>query len=180
MIRQTSRWGVALVVAQLLCGTTSPASAADATLVRLESAVGNEVRRDKILARSGLQAAVATPARPTWKLLPGDHLGGTNRPDERVIELYTGTPQSPILLCHVLLRYYRDHAGWAPHFQLRQEPLIALMNGKWQPLELAPGMDAVVVQHGATLPNPEGFSATLELGLRNGPLQLVGWKIRTP
>lgn len=126
----------------------------------------------------GIQLAQSLQAAATWKLQPGDPVRAEPRPPDRVIELYTGTLQAPSLLCRVLLRYYAGRAGWTPHFRLEQEPLLAKVNGRWQPFELIRGAAGALVQHGSVLPNAEGFFPTLEFGLSAGLLPIVAWQVR--
>lgn len=165
------------VVAALWIGA---ASAAERVLLRVESSADPKAITLNITERAGLQFFASPAPHATWKLLPGDAISGRQQPVERVVELYTGTPQSPVLLCFILLRYYRVANSWVPHLQLQQDPLVAFVNGEWKPVELAPGLTAAIVQHGNTLPNPEGFFPRLEIGLRSGPLALIGWKVRAP
>lgn len=164
------------IVALWSCATT----AAERVLLRLESSAEAPVLKQNIAERAGLQRATSVAARATWKLVPGDTVSGARQPNERLIELYTGTAQSPVLLCYVLLRYYRAGAGWVPHLQIQQDPMVALVNGEWKPIELAPGLAAALVQHGSTLPNPEGFFPRLEIGSRTGALPIIGWNVRAP
>jgi hypothetical protein len=114
----------------------------------------------------------------TWSLRPIEPVAARTRPDDRVIELYTGTPAAPTLLCRVLVRYYPSRSGWLPYFQLNEEPLLARINGQWQPIELMPGSPALIAQKGNTVPTPEGFFPSLEFGLTVAALPIVGWQVR--
>lgn len=132
----------------------------------------------EVLDKAGIQQPEKAQTAATWKLARGGPIATQKQPAERLIELYTGTPSSPVLLARVLLRYYRSGTDWAAHFQLIEEPALVKANGRWQPLQLAAGMPALLVQHGGTLPNAEGFFPRLEFGLTTGPLALIAWQVR--
>jgi hypothetical protein len=113
-----------------------------------------------------------------WTVRPAAPIRGNTRPPDRLVELYTGTPQAPSLLCRLLIRYYSARAGWVPHFQLIEEPVVARTGDRLRPFDLAQGAAGLLVQHGGTLPNAEGFFPTLEFGPSAGGLALVGWQVR--
>lgn len=114
----------------------------------------------------------------TWSLRPVEPIAANTRPDGRIIELYTGTPTAATLLCRIFVRYYPIRAGWVPFFQLNDEPLLVSVNGRWQPIELTPGVPALIAQKGNTIPTPEGFFPSLEFGLTVGTLPIIGWQVR--
>ncbi|HEX7045585.1 MAG TPA: hypothetical protein VF203_13345 [Burkholderiales bacterium] len=131
----------------------------------------------EILDRRGVQLAKTVVAAPTWIIEP-EPVERAARPPERVVELYTGTPSAPALLCRVWLRYYARASGWVPYFRLEEEPLLARVHGRWQPLELIRGAGGVLVLHGSTVPNAEGYYPRLEFGSSVGPVAIVAWQVR--
>lgn len=173
MVRRPITVGLLVALVALLL---PPASvAAERVLLTLESApAGIELH---VLEIAGVQLAKSPGPAATWKLKPGDRVTADARPPDRVIELYTGTPQAPSLLCRVVLRHYADPAGWTPHFLLDEEPLVAKVGGRWQPLELIRGAGGMLVRHGNTLANAEGFFPTIEFGLSAGLLPIVAWRV---
>ena len=166
----TTRAGLWTLVLALLA---LPAGAAERKLLSLESAPTNTVEL-AVLDKPGAQQADPIAAFPTWKLKPGDPIRADARPPDRIVELYSGTVLAPSLLCRVLLRYYASDSGWTPQFQLDDEPAVARVNGRWQPL----GGIAGLVRFGNTLPNAEGFFPTIEFGLGAGSLSIVAWQVR--
>jgi len=155
----------------------TPSFAADRTLLRIESASPNGVRH-RVLDVSGPQRAEPPAAFPTWTLTPGDAVRGDIRPPDRVVELYSGTREAPSLLCRIVLRYYPSASGWMPQLRLEEEPVVAPVGGRWQPLALAGGLAGALVRHGNALPNAEGFFPALEFGLSAGSLSIVAWQVR--
>jgi hypothetical protein len=153
-------------------------AAADApTLAKLQPLASTQAPLE-IIGRAGLQLSTSPVSSSNWKLTSADTVAGDTRPADRLIELYTGTASAPILLCRILLRYYPSRAGWIPYFQLNEEPLLTRVNGRWQPIEIAPGVSALLVRKGGMLPNAEGFFPAIEFGLSSGPLTVVGWRTR--
>jgi len=153
-------------------------SAADApTLAKLQPLASTQPSLE-IVGRAGLQLSTRVISSSDWKLTSADRVAGDVRPADRLIEIYTGTPAAPILLCRVLLHYYPSREGWVPYFQLDQEPLLRRANGRWQAIEIAPGVSGLLVRKGGVLPTAEGFFPALEFGLSSGPLTVVGWQIR--
>lgn len=169
------RTTTALLIA-LLALLAPPAPAAERELLRLESSPPAATLH--VLEVAGVQLAKSAQSFPTWTLKPGDTVTADARPPDRVIELYTGSLQAPSLLCRVVLRYYPQGARWTPHFRLDEEPLVARVNGRWQPLELIRGAAGLLVRHGGTLPNADGFFPTIEFGLSAGGLSIVAWQVR--
>lgn len=166
------------LVALGAAAVSAATNAAERVLFRLDSGTGAQTLREAVLEKAGLQLANAPSARATWTLAPGDPLRTDQRPSDRLIELYTGTPQTPSLLCRVVLRYYAAKSGWVPRFQLQDEPALARVEGRWQPVEIARGAPALLVQHGNAMPNADGFLPTVEIGLTTGPLTIVAWQVR--
>lgn len=150
-----------------------PAGAAGRKLLTLASEPKHTVELN-VMDVPGAQRANPIAAFPTWKLKPGDPIRSDTRPPDRVVELYGGTPLAPSLLCRVVLRYYASDAGWTPQFRLDDEPAVARVNGRWQPLGGLSGL----VEHGNLLPNAEGFFRTIEFGPSAGSLTIVAWRVR--
>ena len=173
MVKNTLGFG--FLLALLSAALALPATGAERTLMTLASAP--KAVELKVLDKAGPQPAASIVPAPAWRLLPGETLTAAERPRDRLIELYAGTPQSPSLLARVWLRYYRGAAGWTAYFRLEEVPLVALVNGRWQPLDPARGVVGLVLQ-GNALPNAEGFFPTLEFGLGGGTLAIVGWQAR--
>lgn len=170
----TKGGAVAALLAALL---VIPAVAAERKLFTLESSP--KAVELEVLDVPGAQLAKSAVPSRTWKLEPGEQVPRDQaRPSDRVVELYTGTLQAPSLLCRVALRYFPSPAGWTPHFRLEDEPLVAKINGRWQPFELTRGAGAALVRLGNTLPNAEGFFPDLEFGLSAGSLPIVAWQVR--
>lgn len=169
-----SAW-VALLLSAVLA--TRALLAAEPTLAQLQ-APGPETASLTIVDRSEPQFLQTPASALTWKLTPAAPLPAGAPPNNRLIDLYTGTATAPVLLCRVLVRYYRDRSGWMPYFQLNEEPLLTRVNGRWQPIELAPGIPALIAQKGNAVPTPEGFFPSLEFGLTSGSLTIVGWRVR--
>lgn len=154
--------------------TASSAMAAERTLFTLESTPTQKPVALSVLDVKGIQRPEVIPALRRWTLKPGDRLRVDARPADRVVDLFTGTRLSPSLLCHVVLRYYRSNEGWTPRFRLDEEPAVAFINGRWQPL----GGIAGLVRFGNLLPNAEGFFSTIEFGASAGNLAIVAWQVR--
>lgn len=164
-----------LLCAPLLAGLAWPALGGERELLTLESTPAGTVL--DVLEKPGAQFANPPALAQTWRIKAGDAVGGNAQPGDRVVELYTGTPHAPTFLCRVVLRYYRGKSGWLPQFRLDEEPLVARINGRWQPLDPARGL-AGLVQFGSTLPNGEGFFPTIEFGLGGAMLPIVAWQVR--
>lgn len=165
-----------LLSAFLIVGALAlPAAAAEPELFSLESSPPGAKLR--VLDVAGVKLAESPVAASTWKLLPGDPVEAQTAPPERLVEIYTGTLQAPSLLCRVLLRYYGRGGAWIARFRLDEEPLVARVNGRWQPFELVRGAGGMLVRHGATLPNADGFFPTIEFGLSAGTLPIVAWRV---
>lgn len=152
-------------------------NAADAKLAVLQAA-GPGGASLPIVDRPEPQLLQVPASSLIWSLRPAEPLTASTPPDSRVIELYTGTPTALTLLCRVFIRYYPSRTGWQPYFQLNEEPLLINVNGRWQPIELMPGIPALIAQKGNTIPTPEGFFPSLEFGLTVGTLPIVGWQVR--
>jgi hypothetical protein len=151
----------------------------DRLLLRLESGSGTPVLKEDVYERAGLHAVKKPEARSTWKFLPGESVKATQAPTPRVVDLYTGTSLSPILLCRILIRFFPNGDTWEPRFMVVDEPALVFVNGRWQPAQVGQGNAVLLVQHGSTLPNPEGFFPVLELGLTTGGFDVVGWQVRS-
>lgn len=165
----------ALALALLFAWLPAAADDEERVLLVLQSTGNPEVKLEIIDER---EPRLADPARAAtrWRLEPGDSITEDGRPAQRVVELYTGTPQALSLVARVVVRYFRTGKGWTPHFRLDQQPVVVNVNGRWQPL-LLPGMAGFLVRYGHTLPNAEGFFPTLEFGPAGGVLALAGWRV---
>jgi hypothetical protein len=153
------------------------AHAADRKVMRVISDSEPPLIQVDVLLRAGLQRIDKPAPRPLWKFVPGEIVRTTARPADRVVDVYTGTPQTPSLLCRIVVRYFPSPAGWVPQFQLIEEPALALINGRWQPVPIGRGT-ALLVQHGSALPNADGFFPRLELGMTTGAFPVVAWEVR--
>lgn len=162
-----------LLGAVLLVAITLPARAADRTLLTLVSAPTGTVKLE-VTDVPGMKKAASTAAFPTWKVLPGDPIRADSQPPDRLVELYSGTLLAPDLLCRIVLHYYPSDDGWIPQFRLEEQPAVAWINGRWQPL----GDIAGIVRHGNLVPNAEGFFQTIEFGLSAGSLAIIAWRVR--
>lgn len=152
-------------------------NAAELKLLRLESGEGTPLVQVEITARAGLQPASSIAPRATWKLLPGEAVKTQVRPGDRMVDLYTGTVQAPVLFTRVALRYFPSTSGWVPHMYLVEEPAVAFVDGRWQPIQIGGG-SSLLVQHGNTLQNAEGYFPRLEFGMTTGSFPIVAWQVR--
>lgn len=167
-----SRLAVTFAGALLLAA--SSAMADERTLFTIESTQTTKPVALSILDVSGAQRPDAIPAFSRWTIKPGDPLRVDAQPSDRVVDLFTGTTLAPTLLCRVVLRYYRGSEGWKPQFRLEEQPAVAYVNGRWQPIGDIGGL----VRFGNTLPNGDGFSPTIEFGASAGDLPIVAWQVR--
>ncbi|HEY8555347.1 MAG TPA: hypothetical protein VIL43_12510 [Burkholderiales bacterium] len=166
-----------LLLAAVVAGADEDAPALFTVTASAPGAPGGAPAKIEILDEPGVQTAKTVVAATTWIIEPHP-LEQAARPPERVVELYTGTPAGPALLCRVWLRYYATDSGWVPHFRLEEEPLVARVHGRWQPLELIRGAGGVLVLHGTTVPNADGYYPRLEFGSSTGPVAIVAWQVR--
>lgn len=154
-------------------------AAEEAVLLTLRAAGDAEIELE-ISDEQGLQLADPPVAATVWRLEPGDSVsGGEGRPPDRLVELYTGTPRAPNLFARVVVRYFAQAAEWTPHFLLQEQPLVARINGRWRPFAL-PGAAGLLVRHGNTLPNADGFFPELAFGRAGSDLPIVAWRVRPP
>jgi hypothetical protein len=110
---------------------------------------------------------------------PGDAILASGQPPDRLVELYSGTPQAPALICKLGLRYVRAPSGlWVAHFQLIEEPLVMRRGDRWVPITGLPGAQNLIVLTSSTLPNAEGFYPALEFGFTNEAPPLDFWVVR--
>jgi hypothetical protein len=165
---------IAVTFAGALLLAASPAMAAERTLFTIESALTPKPVALSILDTSGVQHPDTATAFSRWTIKPGDPLRVNTQPSDRVVDLFTGTTLAPTLLCRVVLRYYRGSEGWKPQFRLEEQPAVAYVNGRWQPIGDIGGL----VRFGNTLPNADGFSPTIEFGASAGDLAIVAWQTR--
>lgn len=162
-----------LLATLLAVGMAPPLGAAERKLFTLESAPAAAIEL-QILDVAGARLADRSATAATWKLKPGDTLRGETRPPDRVVDVFSGTRLAPSLLCRVVVHYYAGDSGWVPRYRLDDEPAVAFVNGRWQPI----GGIAGLVRHGGVLPNADGFFPAIEFGLSSGALTIVAWRVR--
>jgi len=118
-------------------------------------------------------------AHTRWTLRAGERLAVAQRPGDRVVELYRGTPADRLLLASIHIRYFPDREGrWVPKYQLQQDPVVAKVGERWLPLTTAPGAANLIVLFGNTLPDASGFYSALDFGLGAGALQIDSWIVK--
>lgn len=126
-------------------------------------------------------SASPTRGKPVlkWTIRAGDTLKAAARPTARAVELYSGTATQPVLVCRVIVNYFRNRDElWVPHFRLEEEPLVTRQGNRWVPLSTVRGIPTLIVLTSSTLPNPEGFYPSLEFGLTTGLLSIDLWVVR--
>ncbi|MFL6624596.1 MAG: hypothetical protein ACJ8J7_06580 [Sulfurifustaceae bacterium] len=151
--------------------TTSPAK-----LMRLQ-ATDPGLAPLTVLDEPGLKLRQAPVVANEWKLTADEPLTGNARPQDRLIELYSGAASAPILVCRVLVRYYPKNGKWVPGFRIDEEPLLVNVGGRWQPIELVKGTPTLLVQKGNVLPNAEGFFPAITFAFSSGSFPVVGWRV---
>lgn len=157
---------------------TGPVQAAEIKLAKLHAVPVAADTVFDVLVKTEPQAPKAPVTANAWKIVPAETIRSSAQPGDRVIELYTGSSTAPILLARVHVRYQQMSAGWVPYFQLNEEPLVVRKDGRWQPVELARGVPAVLVQQNNAMPTVDGFLPTLEFGLAGTTLPIVSWLVR--
>jgi hypothetical protein len=168
------------VLAQPLAhGDEETSTAPVPTLMVLELGERGNSRALEIKVAPGATISPLPGARPQrWVLRPGDSIAAGVRPPDRLVELYSGTPQTHTLICKVALRYVRAPNGlWVAHFQLIEEPLVARQGDRWVPITTLQGAQNLIVLTSSTLPNAEGFYPALEFGFTNEAPPLDFWVV---
>jgi hypothetical protein len=114
-----------------------------------------------------------------WRVTPGLVLKADRQPADRTVELYQGKGVQRALVMLLNVRYFRNRDGhWQPHFQPNELPLVAPDGkGGWRPIEQAQGRAGLLVLHGVSLPNAEGYYPTLDFGLTIGRASIDSWVV---
>lgn len=168
-------WAVTWVVAALFpawCGAASTP-----VLLRLVGVEGAAPIEIEVRDRPEPGKVEEARAEGRWQISAGETVRTAVPPAPCAVELYSGTGLSPELIGRVIVRYARAAAGWVPEFRLDEEPTVARVNGQWVPLSLASGSPGLLVQHGGTLPNAEGFFRSIEFSLTTGPVAITAWRV---
>jgi len=158
-----------------------PAAAATSpVLMVLAHAEDGKAIVTKIEAKAGMVASPDQGKRQVqWGLRTGEAIKSAARPADRVVSFYQGTGTQTALLFIVNLRYYPNNDGkWVAQFQLDQEPLVTRVNGRWQPLTTVQGVPSLIVITSNTLPNAEGYFASLDFSFTVGPTSIDAWSVQ--
>jgi hypothetical protein len=158
-----------------------PAAAArPPVLMLLAHAEAGKPIVSKIEAKAGLVTSPDQGKRQVqWFLRAGEAVKSAARPADRVVSFYQGTGTQSALLFIVKLRYYPNNEGrWVAQFQIDQEPLVARVNGRWQPLTTVQGVPSLIVITSNTLPNAEGYFASLDFSFTTGPTSIDAWMVQ--
>lgn len=189
MIRNVARYAAgrarraAAVVSVLLMGlslTPGVHAASVPVLMVLQYTVAGNTIQTPITTQSGFVSA-PDQGKPEaqWIILTGDAIPSAARPGDRAVGFYQGTGSNGILLFVIKVRYYQNSSGlWVPLFQLDEEPLVARINGRWQPLTTIRGAPGLIVQTGTALPNADGYSTALKFGFTTGPTSIDSWIVQ--
>lgn len=170
------RLGLAAV---LLASASAASSAAERVLFVLGAAdaSGKPVRL-QVLEKAGIQVPKAPVAQARWHVLPGDAVRAKEAPPGRMVELYAGTATAPESVARVLVRYFASGNAWVPHYRITDEPAVVRRDDRWAPVMIGQGMPGLIVQHGGTLPNADGFFPRIEFSLTTGLLAVSAWQVR--
>lgn len=175
-----ARLAAAAVSVLLMSFTPSIHAASVPVLMVLQYTEAGKTIQTKIETKGGL---VASPDKgkpeEKWIIRTGDAIQSDSRPGDRAVSFYRGAGNEGILLFIIKVRYYRNSNGlWVPQFQLDEEPLVARINGRWQPLTTIQGVPSLIVQTGTALPNADGYSTSLEFGFTTGATSIDGWIVQ--
>jgi len=156
------------------------AAAAPPVLMVLAHTEGGEAIVTKIEDKTGMVASPDQGKRQVqWALRTGEAIKSAARPADRVVSFYQGTGTQSALLFIVKLRYYPNNEGrWVAQFQIDQEPLVARVNGRWQPLTTVQGVPSLIVITSNTLPNAEGYYSALDFSFTTGPTSIDAWSVQ--
>lgn len=114
-----------------------------------------------------------------WRITPGHAVKSRTQPAARVVEFYQGQGNRISLVLQVDIRYFRDKTGhWLPHFLPNEIPLVGFDGKQWKPVTQMQGKQNLLVMHGASLPNAEGFYPSLDFGLTLGRSSIDAWTVR--
>lgn len=182
-------WRILLLMA-VICGLQPAISIAESnnikydypTLLKLGYRDKDEIKTLRVSSQRAYYRA-PTKARMhfKWKILPGDAIESFRAPRFRTVSLYKGINRNRVLICKIIVRYFRDPENktrWIPHFQLNQEHLAIKRNGQWNPITTIRGVPTLVVITSTTLPNPHGYYSSLEFGLTNQQTKIDSWLVR--
>jgi hypothetical protein len=174
-----ARCAAAVAGLLLISLATAAPAARVATLLVLQYDVDGRTVQTPIPAQGGF---VVAPAQgrpvPKWNIGPGDTIRSDAPPADRVVGFYQGPDAARQLLFIIEVHYFRNgDGGWVPQFQLDEEPLVARVNGQWQPLSTNKGVASLIVQTGTALPNAEGYTTALEFSFTTGPTSIDGWLV---
>jgi hypothetical protein len=173
----TARLAVRISLSLLLFFAAA-ASAADTTLLVLQ----REAAEAKPLPIADKPATTESPqagaASIGWSIGAGAVLRGRARPADRQVDFYEGKPGPQRgLLCTLLVRYFPVADGWAPRYRLREELFFMRQGERWVPLKTVNGEPSAIIQMSNTLPNVEGYYASLRFGLTTGPIAIDAWRV---
>jgi hypothetical protein len=157
---------------------TAAASPADTTLFVLQ----REAAGAKALSIADESAVFESPQAGAlaigWNVRGGEILRGRERAADRQVDFYQGKPgPQRELLCTLLVRYFPAPGGWAPRYRLREELFFMRQGERWVPLKTVNGEPSVIIQLSDTLPNVEGYYASLRFGLTTGPTAIDAWRV---
>lgn len=174
-----STFAIALAMLLASFAPVLHAASAPVLMVLAHTQAGKEIET-KIETKSGL---VISPEpgkpRPQWIIRAGEAIKSASRPGERAVNFYQGSGNQTVLLFIVKARYYPNgHGQWVARFQLNEEPLVARVNGRWQPLSSVKGVPNLIARTGTALPNAEGYFSSLEFGFTAGATAIDAWLVQ--
>jgi len=122
----------------------------------------------------------ALPAQDEWRILPGTVLGRYQRPPMALrVQLFTGTGASRQLLCTIDVRYYRTRrGGWQPWYMLDSEKKGIWYKNKFRSFYPTTETPPLLYNVSNSLPNGEGYYASLGLRSSVGPVSIKSWVVR--
>lgn len=164
--------GVALLLS--FVGT----SAAAPTLFYLQRDVADAkplTIADKTATTESPQAGAASIG---WRIDAGEVVRGRERPADRQVDFYQGQkgPQRTLLVT-LVVRYFPVQGGWAPRYRLLEELFFMRQGERWVPLKTVNGEPSAIIQLSNTLPNTQGYYASLRFGLTTGPIAIDAWRV---
>lgn len=110
---------------------------------------------------------------------PGTPLSSENRPGNRIVALFRGAGKERVLIGIIKVRYYPTRDGrWEPRYQLHHEPVIVRDGGRWRPVGSMAGDAGGITLTNNTLPNAEGYFASLEFSVGIGTTYVDSWQVR--
>ncbi|GMQ92382.1 MAG: hypothetical protein BMS9Abin11_1710 [Gammaproteobacteria bacterium] len=152
------------------------------TLLKLGYRDKDKIKTLRVTSKRGYYRSPAEARmHRKWKILPGANIESSRQPRLRIVSLYKGTNRNRVLICKIIVRYFRDPENktrWVPYFQLNQEHLAIRRNGQWNPVTTIRGVPTLVVITSTTLPNPYGYYSSLEFGLTNQQTKIDSWLVQ--